>query len=432
MSQAKDELVARAQDPNAELETLHQLAQNYPGLRPYIAANPRTYPALLEWLGTLGDPAVDAALASRTGQNQSAQSPQGEPQLAVVSPPGAQPASPSARSSEAPTQVTLPRSLQPGSASSGISGASGTSAISATSSRSAASASSAFSAAGANTQVDRFRASGDPTVSDPTFHPTQAIPSQSPARPVQPALQQTFQQSANVSQAQSPVIPSAAQASASTESSAGVFGVGTEDDDSSAPSSFLTSYRLRLIPGVIVIIILVFLASWYLSGGDGGSSATGSDTQATTQSSQGAGAAPSAASASPKASATASASATPTLKAPAPSGAQEMSAFNAPSGNITCTLGDNEVTCTINEHAATSACPASRPLTVKIGTNGQSTQSCGSTFTPSGSSLNYNYSAKNSSFACTSTENGMQCWSQVSGEGFTLSREGVESTTHGR
>ena len=72
MSQAKDELVARAQDPNAELETLHQLAQNYPGLRPYIAANPRTYPALLEWLGTLGDPAVDAALASRDSQPQSA------------------------------------------------------------------------------------------------------------------------------------------------------------------------------------------------------------------------------------------------------------------------------------------------------------------------------------------------------------------------
>ena len=70
MSQAKDELVARAQDPNAELETLHQLAQNYPGLRPYIAANPRTYPALLEWLGTLGDPAVDAALASRSGHPQ--------------------------------------------------------------------------------------------------------------------------------------------------------------------------------------------------------------------------------------------------------------------------------------------------------------------------------------------------------------------------
>ena len=96
MSQAKDELVARAQDPNAELETLHQLAQNYPGLRPYIAANPRTYPALLEWLGTLGDPAVDAALASRSGHPQSDQAPQASPPFAVVSPPGSQPGSPPA------------------------------------------------------------------------------------------------------------------------------------------------------------------------------------------------------------------------------------------------------------------------------------------------------------------------------------------------
>ena len=57
MSQAQDDLVAAASNPNAELTTLHELANNYPGLRPYIAENPRTYPALLEWLGTLGDPA---------------------------------------------------------------------------------------------------------------------------------------------------------------------------------------------------------------------------------------------------------------------------------------------------------------------------------------------------------------------------------------
>jgi len=44
-----------------------------------------------EWLGTLGDPAVDAALASRSGQPQSAQSPQTSPQLAVVSPPPSPP-----------------------------------------------------------------------------------------------------------------------------------------------------------------------------------------------------------------------------------------------------------------------------------------------------------------------------------------------------
>ncbi len=430
MSQAKDELVARAQDPNAELETLHQLAQNYPGLRPYIAANPRTYPALLEWLGTLGDPAVDAALASRNSQPQSApsaQSAQSSPQLAVVSPPGAQPSAPSARSSEAPTQVTLPRSLQPGSA---ISGAS---AISATSSRSAASAPSAFNAAGANTQVDGFQAAGDPTVSVPTSHPAQAMASQSPARPVQPALQQTFQQSANVSQAQSPVIPAAVQQAPAVAGDDGVFGVGTEDDDSEAPSSFLTSNRILLILALLVATVLVFLATWYLSGGSDKGSAADSGTEAPADSGQAAaedGSSPAPQSASPKASATPSASATPALKAPAPQEAQELSGFDAPSGNISCTLNDNNLTCVINEHAKVDSCDSSKPLTVTIGADGNISKSCGSPFTTKGVSLSYGSSAKHSTFACKSTDQGMQCWSQVTGKGFILSRDSVVDT-HG-
>ena len=430
MSQAKDELVARAQDPNAELETLHQLAQNYPGLRPYIAANPRTYPALLEWLGTLGDPAVDAALASRNSQPQSApsaQSAQSSPQLAVVSPPGAQHSAPSARSSEAPTQVTLPRSLQPGSA------VSGASAISATSSRSAASAPSAFNAAGANTQVDGFQAAGAPAVSVPTSHPAPAMASQSPARPVQPALQQTFQQSANVSQAQSPVIPAPVQQAPAVAGDDGVFGVGTEDDDSEAPSSFLTSNRILLILALLVATVLVFLATWYLSGGSDKGSAADSGTEAPADSGQAAaedGASPAPQSASPKASATPSASATPTLKAPAPKDAQELPAFDAPSGNISCTLNDNTLTCVINEHASTASCPSSKPLTVTIGTDGKSSQSCGSTFSTKGVSLSYGSAAKNSTFACESADSGMQCWSQVTGQGFKLSRDSQINKSH--
>ena len=430
MSQAKDELVARAQDPNAELETLHQLAQNYPGLRPYIAANPRTYPALLEWLGTLGDPAVDAALASRNSQPQSApsaQSAQSSPQLAVVSPPGAQHSAPSARSSEAPTQVTLPRSLQPGSA------VSGASAISATSSRSAASAPSAFNAAGANTQVDGFQAAGDPTVSVPTSHPAQAMASQSPARPVQPALQQTFQQSANVSQAQSPVIPAPVQQAPAVAGDDGVFGVGTEDDDSEAPSSFLTSNRILLILALLVATVLVFLATWYLSGGSDKGSAADSGTEAPADSGQAAaqdGSSPAAQAAAPSASAPPRASATPKLMAPAPANAQELSAFDAPSGNISCTLNDNTLTCVINEHASTASCPSSKPLTVTIGTDGKSSQSCGSTFSTKGVSLSYGSAANNSTFACESADSGMQCWSQVTGQGFILSRESVTPTTH--
>ena len=430
MSQAKDELVARAQDPNAELETLHQLAQNYPGLRPYIAANPRTYPALLEWLGTLGDPAVDAALASRDSQPQSAPSAQSSPRLAVVSPPGAQPGTPSARSSEAPTQVTLPRSLQPGSAVSGASAISGTSAISAASSRSAQSAPSAFNTAGANTQVDGFQAAGAPAVSVPTSHPAPATASQSPARPVQPALQQTFQQSANVSQAQSPAIPTPVQQAPAVTGDDGVFGVGTEDDDSQPPSSFLTSNRILLILALLVATVLVFLATWYLSGGSGKSSAPDSGNEAPADGGQAAAQDSAPQSANSQASATPSASATPTLKAPAPKDAQELPAFDAPSGNISCTLNDNNLTCVINEHAKVDSCDSSKPLTVTIDADGNMSKSCGSPFTTKGVSLSYGSSAKHSTFACKSTDKGMQCWSQVTGKGFILSRDSVVDT-HG-
>ena len=42
-----------------------QIAQYAPELRVCIARNPNTYPALIEWLGQLSDPAINAALAFR-------------------------------------------------------------------------------------------------------------------------------------------------------------------------------------------------------------------------------------------------------------------------------------------------------------------------------------------------------------------------------
>ena len=56
---------AQAVDPGTDAAVLAQIAQDAPTLRPYVAANPATYPALLEWLGRLGDPEVDAALRAR-------------------------------------------------------------------------------------------------------------------------------------------------------------------------------------------------------------------------------------------------------------------------------------------------------------------------------------------------------------------------------
>jgi hypothetical protein len=57
--------VSQALDPTTPLADLALIVQEAPHLRPHVAANPSTYPALLDWLGALGDPAVDAALRSR-------------------------------------------------------------------------------------------------------------------------------------------------------------------------------------------------------------------------------------------------------------------------------------------------------------------------------------------------------------------------------
>ena len=57
---------SEAIDPQTPAATLAQIAQDAPTLRAALAANPSTYPALVEWLGQLGDAEVDEALRSRT------------------------------------------------------------------------------------------------------------------------------------------------------------------------------------------------------------------------------------------------------------------------------------------------------------------------------------------------------------------------------
>ncbi len=54
-----------AADPQTPAAVLAQIVEDAPQLRPEVASNPTTYPALLEWLGELGDPAVDEALRAR-------------------------------------------------------------------------------------------------------------------------------------------------------------------------------------------------------------------------------------------------------------------------------------------------------------------------------------------------------------------------------
>ncbi|HWV27329.1 MAG TPA: hypothetical protein VNZ66_08910 [Aeromicrobium sp.] len=60
-----DAALQEASDPATEPARLADLAHHHPHTRPAIARHPQAYPGLLEWLGSLGDPEVDAALQER-------------------------------------------------------------------------------------------------------------------------------------------------------------------------------------------------------------------------------------------------------------------------------------------------------------------------------------------------------------------------------
>lgn len=61
----------QASDPATPAQVLADIAAVRPDLRPAIAANPSAYPSLLEWLGSLGEPAVDSALKQRASSGAS-------------------------------------------------------------------------------------------------------------------------------------------------------------------------------------------------------------------------------------------------------------------------------------------------------------------------------------------------------------------------
>lgn len=65
MTDPQHATAAQAADPTTPLQVLADLAAQRPDLRAVVAANPAAYPALLEWLGSLGDPDVDSALRAR-------------------------------------------------------------------------------------------------------------------------------------------------------------------------------------------------------------------------------------------------------------------------------------------------------------------------------------------------------------------------------
>ena len=375
MSQAQDDLVAAASDPNTDLTKLHELANNYPGLRPYIATNPRTYPALLEWLGTLGDPAVDAALARRYG-----------PAQPLTTAPA-----------DGSTQILAPGQIG---------------------------AHSPQSAPQRQSLAETQRQQPVPEYAQQT-QTIQQTQYQQPARPEYAQQTQTVQQT----QYQQPVQPEYAPVVQSAPE--GVFGVGELAEEEAGPRPTLWLWIL----GAVAIVAVVAVVVWFvLSNHGGGDDSATEDPAPTAAQSEAPKTDNPSKKPSPSASPTPSPTPTQKITAPAPANAVEMSAFTAPSGNITCTLGDDSVTCTIKEHNFTptdASCrnSANSPVTWTVKKDGSATSSCGGSFSSSGAQLQYGSAAKNSSFACTSSEDGIECWSQVTGQGFKMSRDDSRGTS---
>ncbi|GAB3847661.1 variant leucine-rich repeat-containing protein [Nesterenkonia populi] len=111
---------------------------------------------------------------------------------------------------------------------------------------------------------------------------------------------------------------------------------------------------------------------------------------------------------------------------PAPGNAATGDAFSAPSGNIHCELGSDDVTCTIDEHDFSAPSGCEDATTVSVGTTGSSEPDCGTSVSSQPASLDYGLSMTNGDFACTSDESGVECWSVETGNGFTLARETLD------
>lgn len=65
MFRNEDEARAALATGTATPEDLNEIVATYPQLRPTVATYPATYPALMDWLAELSDPAIDQALVQR-------------------------------------------------------------------------------------------------------------------------------------------------------------------------------------------------------------------------------------------------------------------------------------------------------------------------------------------------------------------------------
>lgn len=419
-------LSAAARNPRTDAVTLREIAYHYPHLRPLVAAHPNAYPGLCEWLATLGDPAVDAALAQRATQQEGpAASPQDARTGSSATPPTI-----SADNDTDATRIVQRVSLMPHKRP-------------ATEEEGAIPSWSAASAAGKGHHADG-PAAGLPLVpsSAPTLPTTPApVPSFPEPTHVLPSLPEPTHVPSPVSASSSipQVFPPVSGRSATSSGwdslvsrDASTQGKNVDHEPQKTSKLFVVVLLLLVIAvALVTLVVLVFT-------GVIGGSPQPADTQAPSASQQQSAPAP-----LPQ---TDSEQSTPEEEKPieyyAPVGALETTSFVTPSGNIHCSEqageGDKKtLLCRITSNnwaaAGMSACP-----------NGQShialdqeraELSCPQGATSAGANppvLDYGRYATVGDYACYSTRDGLTCWNMRSGISFAMARGGWMTSTGGQ
>ena len=128
------------------------------------------------------------------------------------------------------------------------------------------------------------------------------------------------------------------------------------------------------------------------------------------------------------------ASATPDKKSPAPAGAITTDLFQTPSKNIACEVADGQVNCFVNErfYAENGQQDCDETLFALSVGQGDAAVACGLIFAGHEGeelqTLEYGTTGVSSdgNYACSSSEEGVRCWNQWTGKGFTVNRSSYE------
>ncbi|MFE7604561.1 hypothetical protein ACFU1Q_05240 [Brachybacterium paraconglomeratum] len=115
---------------------------------------------------------------------------------------------------------------------------------------------------------------------------------------------------------------------------------------------------------------------------------------------------------------------------PAPDGAEEMTELRSPTGNISCHLEEDSVSCSLVERDFSAAgledC-ADGPFSITVAGE-DAERACGSSFlSDSAPTLEYDRSAQRGDVVCTSRFDGMTCWNVMTGKGFTVNKVSYET-----